>query len=355
MPLNGKEDAAFAAGLRVAAESNSMIWNAVVVDRGRVIVGGPRWSGSKGPPLAKLDGNGIPVPYPDEAWNAWRDGDDVEAAFVNVNAVHRDREGRLWVIDSGTPVFGGEPLPGGTKAVCIDPTRDAVLRVFAFAAGVATRESYFDDIRINGEHGYLTDAGRPGVVVLDLKSGEARRVFDRHPAATASNSRNIVVDGTTVLLPDGSPLKVNSDPLEISPDGKWLYFAPLEGPWVRIETRYLDDPSIWPEALDAALEPWADLPPIVGSTMDDNGELYFTDLAECALKRLHVDGTIATIVRDPVLHWIDAPFIDEKRAIWLPVPQLDRAPMFNQGVSKIEWPVRLYTYQLEPSVPYADT
>jgi hypothetical protein len=46
---------------------------------------------------------------------------------------------------------------------------------------------------------------------------------------TAPSDRNVVVDGTTVLLPDGSPPKVNSDPLEISSDGKCLHFAPLEG------------------------------------------------------------------------------------------------------------------------------
>jgi hypothetical protein len=54
------------------------------------------------------------------------------------------------------------------------------------------------------------------------------------------------------------------------------------------------------------------------------------------------------IVRDPRLHWVDAPFIDDNRTIWLPVPQLDRAALFHGGRSEIEWPVRLFRLDLDP-------
>jgi hypothetical protein len=147
--------------------------------------------------------------------------------------------------------------------------------------------------------------------------------------------------------PDGKALKINSDPLEVSPDGHTLYFGPLTGPWSRIATRFLDDPALPAEVLNSKVEPWADLPPIGGSAMDRNGDLYFNDLAECAVKRRAADGTITTIVRDSRLHWVDAPFIDEQRAIWLPVAQLDRVSLFRAGVSKIQWPVQLFRLPLE--------
>ena len=44
--------------LIVVAESGEMIWNAVAVDRGRVFVAGPRWTGSKGPTVAGIDADG---------------------------------------------------------------------------------------------------------------------------------------------------------------------------------------------------------------------------------------------------------------------------------------------------------
>jgi hypothetical protein len=105
--------------LLVAAESNSMIWNGVAVAKGDIFVSGPRWTGSKGPALARLDAKGNPRPYPDARWNAWKPGDDPRNVFVNINAIHRDPSGDLWAVDTGAPDFGGNPLPGGAKVVRI--------------------------------------------------------------------------------------------------------------------------------------------------------------------------------------------------------------------------------------------
>lgn len=99
-----------------------MIWNAVAVQPGRVFVAGPRWAGAPGPMLGVLDGPGgsvdgsadgtDPRPYPDAAWNAWRPGADPARAFVNVNSLRLDGRDGLWVVDTGAPDFGGNPLPG---------------------------------------------------------------------------------------------------------------------------------------------------------------------------------------------------------------------------------------------------
>ena len=82
--------------LIVAAESREMIWNAVAVDHGRVFVAGPRWTGSKGPAVARIDADGTLKPYPDAAWNAWRTGTDAASGFVDVNVIHLDGRGGLW-------------------------------------------------------------------------------------------------------------------------------------------------------------------------------------------------------------------------------------------------------------------
>ena len=46
--------------LTIVAQSRSMIWNAVAVTRDQVYVAGPRWTGSKGPAVARLK-RGMPV------------------------------------------------------------------------------------------------------------------------------------------------------------------------------------------------------------------------------------------------------------------------------------------------------
>lgn len=335
-----------APALSVAAESTQMIWNAVAVDRGRIFVAGPRWTGSKGPALALLDAQGQPRPYPDASWNDWHPGADTASAFVNVNAIHLDGRGNLWVVDTGSPDFGGDPLPGGAKLVKIDLATDRIARIYPLGPEIARSGSYVDDIRFKGETGYLTDAGEPGLIVFNAVTGEARRVLDGDPSTTAPADRPIVLDGTVLKGPDGSPLRVNSDPLELSPDGTWLHYGPLTGPWSRIETRWLDDPNLSPAELAAKVEPWADLPPVGGTAMARNGDLYFTDLADDSLKRRAPDGTVTTIVTDQRLHWVDAPFIDESGSMWLPVPQMDRVALFNAGTSKTRWPVQLFRVDL---------
>jgi len=301
-----------------------------------------------------LDAKGAVAPFPDQQWNAWQPGQDPRTAFVNVDAIHLDDSGALWVIDTGSPQFGGDPLPGGAKLVQIDlPTR-RVASVITFTADVALPGSYIDDIRFHGHTAYLTDAGKPGIVVLDLQTKTARRVLDNHSSTTAPADRTIVADGAVVRAPDGQPLRVNADPMELSPDGQWLYYAPLEGPWSQIETKLLDDPSIPPDTLAAAVRPWADLPPVGGTAMTSDGTLYFTDLAENALKRRTPDGAISTVVQDERMAWADAPFIESGHKVWLPVPQMHRVSLFNDGQPRTRWPIQLLGLDLGPTTPSGD-
>ncbi len=332
--------------LILAAETPSMIWNGVAVANGQVFVSGPRWTGSKGPSVARLDKRGHPVPYPDAAWNSWREGEDASHAFVDVNSIHLDDKGSLWAVDTGSPEFGGSALPGGAKLVQIDLATGKIVRVIHLGPDVVLPGSYVDDVRFRGEVAYSTDAGRPGIIIVNLETGAQRRVLENNAATTAPADRPIVVDGVTLMGPDGKPLRVHSDPMEISRDGKWFYFGPLEGPWSRIETRWLDDFSASPETIASKVQPWADIPPAGGTALDANGDFYFSDLATNSVKRRTPDGTVTTLVRDSRLHWVDAMTIDDQRRLWLPVPQLDRAPPFHGGKSHIEWPIKLFWVRL---------
>lgn len=333
--------------LNVEARSNSMIWNAVAVDKGRVFVAGPRWTGSKGPSVGLINKHGDPTPYPNQKWNDWKEGGDNQHAFVNVNAIHLDGHGSLWIIDTGSPQFGGDPLPGGAKAVQIDLATNQVVRTIAFGPEVALSGSYVDDIRINGRHAYLTDAGRPGLIVVDLATGAARRVLEGDPSVVAQTDRPINVAGDIVRGAGGQPLAVNADPFELSVDGQTLFYGPLSGPWSQVPTKLLDDPAVAATTLAAAVKPWADLPPIGGSVMDTKGNLYYTELRTSSLMKRAQDGAVSTVLSDPRLHWVDAPVIDVQSRMWLPVPQMDRVPAFNGGVSRVQWPVTLYSIDLK--------
>jgi sugar lactone lactonase YvrE len=333
--------------LVAVARSGQMPWNAVALDgRGRIFVSSPRWTGNTGPQVAIVGPRGDLVPYPSAQWNSWASGSDPANAFVSVNAIHRGSDGDLWIVDTGAPVFGARPVTNGAKVVRLDPRTDAVVRIYPFPGSAIREHTYIDDIRINGTRAYLTDAGEGAILVLDLETGTVQRRFDGMDFTRARPRDVIVVDGRVVRSPDGTPLHVNTDPLELSPDGKYLYFGPLSGPMYRLETRYLDDAGISDAELARHVSRWFDLPPVGGTAMDDNGNLYYTVLADNSLRRRSSDGTISTIVRDVRLRWVDAPFLDGLGNIYLPVPQLDGAAVFHHGKSTMHYPVLLFRMKL---------
>ncbi|WP_308469046.1 L-dopachrome tautomerase-related protein [Gluconobacter sp. Gdi] len=290
--------------------------------------------------------NGKIEPFPDADWSGWKPGRDATHRFVSVNALHVAPDGTLWVVDTGTPSFGGPPLPGGAKLVRIDPATGDVLRIYPLGPEIAQAGSYIDDIRFNGMHAYLTDAGKAALIVLDIKTGQARRVLDNDASTRARTDRPLILDGHVVESHPRQPLLVNVDPLEVSPDGKWLYFGPLEGPWSRIPTAFLDDPNVSSTDLSAAVKPWADLPPIGGSAMDTAGNLYFTNLKDNGVYRRDVSGKITKLISDSRLHWADAPCLALDGRLWLPVAQLDRLSMFHQGQFRSHQPFLLVSIDL---------
>jgi hypothetical protein len=119
----------------------------------------------------------------------------------------------------------------------------------------------------------------------------------------------------------------------------------------RIETRYLDDAGISDDELSQHVEKWFDLPPVGGTALDKDGSLYYTELADNSLKRRAPDGTVTTIASSSKLRWVDAPYLDRKGNIYLPVPQIDGAPPFNHGKSTIQFPVALYKLRLPAMRP----
>lgn len=331
--------------IATVASSNSAIWNAVVADGERYFLAGPRWAGGAGPQLSKVE-NGAVLPYPDAGWNSWKPGEDGSHKFVNINALHQDPQGHLWAVDTGAPQFGGDPLPGAAKLVEIDIGSNRIIRTIPFPADVALKGSYVDDIRFNGKHGYLTDAGNAGIIVVDLDSGRSRRVLERNPSTVAQQGRPIIISGQVLNGPNDQPLFVQSDPLEVSPDGKWLYYGPLEGPWSKVPTRLLDDPKVSAAELAGAVRPFADLPPMGGSVMDRQGNLYFSQLEDDSIRKRAPDGTITTLVSDPRLHWVDAMFITPDGRLLMPAAQIDRVALFSGGTSHVEWPVSLFSLKL---------
>jgi sugar lactone lactonase YvrE len=319
--------------------SNALIINGVTTTPGgrRFVVVQPQKPGQ--PEIAEIAA-GAARPYPDAAWNDWREGQDGQRAFVGANSLRVGPDGALWVVDRGAPGIGKPLAKGGPKLVRIDLAANRVTQVYDLAA-VAQGASFVDDVRFNGGIAYLTDAGRPALIVLDLATGQARRVLENHPSAVAA--RPLMAEGRQLVDSEGKPVVVHADQLEVSSDGRWLYYQPCSGPMFRIETRFLDDPSLDEASLSGQVERFADTPSTGGTAIDAEGTIYVSDTDRSRILKVSPAGWISILVADPRLAWVDAMWIADDGKLWMPAAQLNRIADLNRGKDAVAWPITLYS------------
>lgn len=287
--------------------------------------------------------NGRAVPFPDATMNQWREGEDGARKFIGVNSIRVGPDGHLWAVDRGAPGIGKPLKTGGAKLVRIDLDTNSVDRTYDLT-DVITARSFIDDVRFNGSSAYLSDAGQPGLVVLDLDSGRGRRVLDGH--ASTVSQKLLIAEHRPLTKPDGSPVVIHVDQLEVSPDGRWLYYQPCSGGMSRIETRYLRDAKISAEELAAHVEAFADTPSTGGTAIAANGTIYLSDVDNSRILTISPSGQVAQLVGDERLAWVDAMWIDNDGGLLMPSAQLNRTAGLNAGMNAVRPPLHLYRLAL---------
>lgn len=325
-------------------ETSPRVWNGVTVSADGRIFASLTQSEGTGLQLAEVK-NGQLEAWPDQAWNQW-DSKDPSHHFLHVNALRFGPDGDLWVMDAGNTGIGtgDKAVEGGAKLVRINIQTRKVVAAYIFKAPTLKPASYLDDVRFNGDFAYITDPGAVGLVVLNLKNGQSWRVLDNHPLSI--DHQPIYADGKKLFLRDGREKRVGLDQLEVSPDGKWLYYQAIPGPMARIETRYLNDATLTADEVARHTQKFVETWSTGGTAIDADGNLYASDINTRAVKRITPQGEVSTVIQDPRLVWIDAMWISEGQ-LWMPSAQINRTPATTGGKpSVVEYPVKLYRLSL---------
>ncbi|MXP58068.1 L-dopachrome tautomerase-related protein [Pantoea sp. Taur] len=320
------------------------VWNGITVSHDNRLFASLTQSEGTGLQLTEVINNQLRA-FPDDSWNQWN-ANDPEHHFYHVNALRIGPDGNLWVMDSGNKGIGtgDQAVPGGAKLVHISLATGKVLNSYVFKAPTLQPTSYLDDVRFNGDFAYITDPGAVGLVVLNLKSGKSWRVLDNHPLSI--DHQPIYADGKKLILRDGREKRVGLDQLEVSPDGKWLYYQAIPGPLARIETRYLNDSALSAAEVAKHAEKVRETWSTGGTAIDAEGNIYASDINTRSIKRIAPDGKVTTVVQDPRLVWIDAMWVSNG-ALWMPSGQINRTPATTGGKpSTVEYPVKLYRLPL---------
>lgn len=330
--------------LQKVATSNT-VWNGVTTSSdGRVFVNFPRIEGDKGMRIGEVLKNGKIIPYPNENWNNWELGADVNSKFVRTNSLRIEAEGLLWIVDTGTPAMGQNPLPGNAaKLVAIDVKTNRIVQIIPLDQ-VSKVSTFIDDLRILGNTIYLTDAGEPALIVLDRTTGKGRRILENHSSTT--DDLPIKAEGEIMKDEKGNEVRIHADQLEISPDGKWLYFQPASGPLWKVETQYLNDPALSEAELESKVSLFYDTPSTGGTAIDADGNIYVSDIDKKQIIKISPNGEESLVIKDDRLLWADALWIDDEGYLWIPTGQLNRLAVFQDGMDKVKFPVTIYKLKI---------
>jgi sugar lactone lactonase YvrE len=206
-----------------------------VSEHNRIFVNFPRWTEDCAVSVAEVGKDGALRPYPDEAWNAWRNArkDELppERHWVCVQSIVADGRGSLWVLDPAAPAQA-HLVSGGAKLVQVDLAGDRIVRSIAFDEDAAPQGSYLNDVRFSndGNYAFITDSGVVGaILVVDLGSGKAVRLLDGHPSTQMKKGLNVKADGQELRRPDGRGVEFSADGIALSDDGRWLYWQAIKG------------------------------------------------------------------------------------------------------------------------------
>ena len=332
--------------VRVAASPEFMLNGVAVSPFGRVFASFPRWTSLEAPSVMEAARDGSFRFYPGNEWNDWWPGASSHDRIVSSHAVLADASNHLWIVDDAGPRVA-PAVVGAQKLVRIDLATDRVARVYPLGAEILPKGTMIGHLRVDDRFAYVTEAHHGSILLVDLDSGRARKVLEGAPSTRADPSIVPVVEGREMRRTTGEVPQLHVDLLELSEDGKWLYFMPLFGPVLRrIETRFLQDENLSEDELSSRVEDVVPVPPLAGITIDREGNLYFCSFTENAILKMGKDRRIETLVADPRISFPNEPAIGPGGWLYFPSSQAHRLPGFNGGVSRVQLPFEVFKIKL---------
>jgi sugar lactone lactonase YvrE len=344
----------------VAYFNGAMPTGVTVSHKGRIFVNFPRWGDEVSFTVAEVR-DGKAIAYPDEAMNQTDPHDPAAdaGALVSVQSVVVDPADRLWILDTGSPMF--QPTKyGGPKLLCVDLKANQVIKKILFPQNVALPTTYLNDVRFDLQRGkegiaYITDSaqnGPNGIIVVDLASGECWRRLNDHPSTKAEDLRTFlpIVEGRPFLVrqqEDGSTklaANMGSDGIAISATGEWLYYCPLASRRLySVSTEALSNRSVDDEYVSRTVKDEGDKGGASdGLESDAEGRIYVTNYEHNSIMRRNPNGEWETTVHDPRLLWPDTLSLASDGYLYVTANQLHRQARFHNGSDMRKKPYTLF-------------
>jgi sugar lactone lactonase YvrE len=318
---------------RVYEDSVYLLTGVAASSNGRLFTNYPLWQGPHKYDVVEITSLNDRKPYPDAMWNSWKEGDDGKNKWVCVQAVYVDDENYLWVVDPASPKMGGV-YKRSYKLVKINLATDGIEKIYRFTM-TADENSYVNDVRVDTKNGYayLTNSNEGGIVVVNLSSGNMRQVLQGNSSVISDPDYVFNVEGKEFKTNYGAPVKINSDGIALTPDGKYIYYKPITDDWLyRIETKYLQDFSMSLTKIASKVENLGRFTTTDGMIFDKQGNLYLGDIENSRIMKIAPNLSMSVLIQDKRLSWPDSYSI-ANGYLYISCSQLQQQPKYNTGTS----------------------
>ncbi len=325
----------------VASFPDQQVTGVAASKSGRIFVNFPDWSDAHTISVAEIV-NGKPQPFPNEEWN--RPGAP-GTHFVCVQSVYVDESDSLWILDPAAPKMK-EIVKGGPKLLKVDLVKNEVVQMIPFGEEVAPKKSYLNDVRVDTktQTAFITDSGLGAIVVVDLRSGKARRVLQDDHSTQAEKDFKLKVNGSDLLAENGEPPKIHSDGIAFDHLAGYLYYHALTGKTLyRIKVADLKNVGLTKSQLSTKVETVTETPAPDGMMMGPNGRLYLTDIEHGAVQAWDPKADkLSTVVSDGRLSWPDSLAWAPDGSLLVTTSQIQTMARFNGGKETRTLPYHVY-------------
>jgi sugar lactone lactonase YvrE len=329
----------------IAAQTPKQLAGVTISNTGRLFINFPRWVDVPTPSVAEVAADGSLVPYPNAELNEWDlvPGESAANHFVCVQSVVADGD-TLWILDPASPMFAAV-VPGGAKLLNVSLTTNKVEHIYHFDDTAAPVQSYLNDVRIAFGSAFMSDSGLGAIVVVNLATGNVRRLLEHHPSTKAEPGLDVIIGGHEWKFSSNHTTpQVNTDGIAIDPKLEYVYYKALTARTLyRVPVAALLDESAPP---DRFVERVAVTEPTDGLECDADGNLYLTSLQDNAIKILRPDGRYETFATAPEFLWPDTITMTNDGALLFSASQFHRMPLFHDNVDQRQPPYHVFRVPL---------